>query len=251
MEDDVLQFCASVPATKPFFKKFVPKLLGSQHWIEVTEPLAERSKQALLNNRSSYATVETKPLESGGSAPVHGSSFPTAHVNDSSVTLRGMAISAPRPLSPSPSAVGSNPNLNKPLPKIRMTVDRTFSWGDLSSRASDSRGTILVGLAEPFSRRGSAATQQSSHRGTRTGASGPDEMPPLPTPSSRYFSGLSVGGHRVSGERPSSMPPNAPLPSPVWASRPATARPVSPIVEEEAGRPGAQSSSSGINEAKR
>jgi hypothetical protein len=160
--------------------------------MEVTEPLAERSKQP-SNNRSSFMSGSTKL---GTALSAHRDSLQTFHKNMSDISMQ----SPQRPLSPtqfSPrlSVIRTpDPNLNKPLPKIRVTVDRTFSWSDLSSRASDSRGTILVGLAEPFSRPGSTATQGRGMLSRST------DVPPLPSPVSAY--------------------------------QPATLRPVSPITEE-------------------
>ena len=94
-----VQICASLPATKPFFSRYLPRFLGTSRFIS----RSSRAEKASSTRRSSLTTFcgEPKP-------PVL---FYLQHASAAELSLS------------SPSRVKlPPPNLNKPLPKIHPTT---------------------------------------------------------------------------------------------------------------------------------
>ncbi|KAK1768473.1 hypothetical protein QBC33DRAFT_557930 [Phialemonium atrogriseum] len=93
--------CASLPATKPFFSRYGPRLIGLSTGSQAAEPLAAEA------GKSSSDTDFTV----------------TVRHHDAAWLLPEKSAQSPNPVSPM-----SAPDLNKPLPQIRTGAPRPFSW---------------------------------------------------------------------------------------------------------------------------
>ena len=61
------QAVASLPATKPFFSHFLPNILGSASWTDVTEPLREKRKHS--RKTSGASDLSFRDVEAADSPP--------------------------------------------------------------------------------------------------------------------------------------------------------------------------------------
>ncbi|KAB5570724.1 integral membrane protein [Coniochaeta sp. 2T2.1] len=124
--------CASIPATKPFFGRYIPRLIGAttSSGRDVTEPLAAARKKA---SQESFWTFRHSrgDVESQSQVQVAETQHPEFKPGHK------------RKLTPA--------DLNKPLPPVvmnvpfKIAVDRTFSWDKLRSpRAGGSVGGSTV-----------------------------------------------------------------------------------------------------------
>ncbi|KAH8909986.1 hypothetical protein BR93DRAFT_925001 [Coniochaeta sp. PMI_546] len=125
--------CASIPATKPFFGRYIPRLVGSTtSGRDVTEPLAAR-KKASEESLSSFHNGDIESVAAGPPGNVEPE-FKPGHN---------------RKLTPA--------DLNKPLPPVlikvpfKIEVDRSFSWDKLGSASGSLRSSRVQSEIWPFS----------------------------------------------------------------------------------------------------
>lgn len=118
--------CASIPATKPFFIQYIPRLVGAtSSGRDVAEPLAARKKGSETSLSSFEYGVDAQSVAPGPPEK----------------TALEFKPSHSRKLTPA--------DLNKPLPPVlikvpfKITVDRSFSWDKLDS-ARGSLGSSRV-----------------------------------------------------------------------------------------------------------
>ncbi|OIW33761.1 hypothetical protein CONLIGDRAFT_677512 [Coniochaeta ligniaria NRRL 30616] len=125
--------CASIPATKPFFGRYIPRLVGATaSGRDVTEPLAARKKAS----EESFSSFRYGDVESLAQVPSEKAEveFKPGHT---------------RKLTPA--------DLNKPLPPVvmkvpfKIKVDRSFSWDKLGSVSGSLGSSRVQSEMWPFS----------------------------------------------------------------------------------------------------
>lgn len=127
------KICASIPATKPFFGRYIPRLVGATaSGRDVTEPLAARKKAS----EESFSSFRYGDVESVG---------------------QGLSEKAEVEFKPGHTRKLTPADLNKPLPPVvmkvpfKIKVDRSFSWDKLGSVSGSLGSSRVQSEMWPFS----------------------------------------------------------------------------------------------------